>query len=234
MSELKFDNLNQEEQIQLFNTSYDITKKYFYLINDDVKNNLTSYVSVLSKFEEIENEIINIMDRIVEQLTKVKNPREYAQGKNNYMKVFSLMRIKEIDNVSYSENLIMIFLGTYFYYIYYKNIAYHKKEIEKARIVIEQALKGTLFDKNRKPIIIDLEMQRKILDLRSGKEEYFFLKNLSIYGSMGINKKKLIKGFADKFKMFSTKRESISNNLDCIPNFSIDKYMNIIKENNYK
>ncbi len=234
MSEIKFDNLTQKKQVLLINTSYDIAKKYFYLIDDDVVNNLNSYVQLTSNFNEIRKEIVIIMDRIVKELTEFKNPREYAQGKNNYLKVFSLLAVKEIDNITYSDKLILIFLGTYFYYIYYENISYNKKEIKKSRKFIEQALKGNLFGESKKAIKIDLEMQKTILDLRKGKEEYFFFKNLSIFGSMGIEKNKLIKGFADKFKMFSTKRESMDKAFKDIPNFSVDSYMRIIKENNYK
>ena len=238
-----FKDLTIEEQIEVINNSYEIARNNFNsFIADDVKNILYSFTDIRNKYNDLKKETDKKIDDIHNVLTNMFNnfindKRVYAQARNNYLMVLSCFSINDLENTKpYSENLILIYIHTFFQTLYYKIAKYYEKEIDTSINVLMPMLRyGTLFNNTFGQKVevsyvkYQLEILVQMLNLKKGYDEYFFFEALLEYGSMNAKKKIKFKGFVDKFKgVLSGKRETMYEQIEKLPRRTFKDYLSLL------
>lgn len=228
---MRFYKYNFEEQLIIIRNSYEYAEKSFSFIDDDIKMELMSYAEVEYKFDDIRKEVLLIQNKIKDCLVDFNNNRSIGQAQKNYWSIFKTFDVIEIEDKLISEKFILIFQNTYYCMLYFKIIKFYEKDILKSASFILSSLRGSIIEKDRNRVSVMLHKLDDMISLSKSAENHFFFQSLSRYGTMGMDKNRVLKGFVAKMrKVLSAKREIISDNINKLPNISMEKYINKIKE----
>lgn len=229
---IRFCKYTFEEQLQIIENSFVSSKEKFPQINNDIKNELMSFAEIENNFYDLVKKNVSTVERILNTLIDFRdennelNRRKITQVKNNYWKVFDSFEVQNDKLIA--TNFIGIFLNTYYCMLYYEIVKYYQSDIIKMADYILGSLRGSLFDIQTKSITYTkLHKIDDFLDLRKGYGDYFFFQSLYLYGTFGIKKKEILKGFVNKMRnaSLSAKREGISEKIDLLPKISMKQYL---------
>lgn len=229
---MRFYDFNFEEQLTIINNSYEYSKKSFYQIEEDIKIELMSYAEVENKFNDIKNETLGIQDNIKNCLVSFNSNRSIAQAKKNYWSIFKAFDVIEIEEKIISEKFILIFQNTYYCMLYFKTAKLYEDDILKSTgFILSATIRGSIIEKDKARVLTMLHKVDDMISLSKSSENHFFYQSLSRYGTMGMDKKKVLQGFVNKMRdVLSAKRETILVNIEKLPNISMESYLHRIKE----